>query len=118
MSAKWPFRNNKRHAKNKKILIYQPDNSFSSRSPNSRSDARHRKLRKFLRRHGNKLRNAHQVRDSSHCEQLTHKLIHRMLRKKLRKTLPLVRPHPLFGRQKKPRTSLGEGEVRGPNPDR
>jgi len=25
MSAKWPFRNNKRRAKNKKILIYQKD---------------------------------------------------------------------------------------------
>jgi len=25
MSAKWPFRNNKRHAKNKKLLIYQKD---------------------------------------------------------------------------------------------
>ena len=24
----------------------------------------------------------------------------------------------VFSRQKKPRTSLGEGEVRGPNPDR
>jgi len=25
MSAKWPFRNNKRHARNKKLLIYQKD---------------------------------------------------------------------------------------------
>jgi len=25
MSAKWPFRNNKRRAKNKKMLIYQKD---------------------------------------------------------------------------------------------
>jgi len=25
MSAKWPFRNNKRRTKNKKMLIYQKD---------------------------------------------------------------------------------------------
>ncbi|WP_226686359.1 hypothetical protein [Stutzerimonas stutzeri] len=77
MSAEWPFPNDKHHAKNKKLFIYQKDKIRAVHNPAGRSDAQHRKLCKFLRSRGSKLRSAATTRGRPHCEQLINKVIHR-----------------------------------------